>query len=355
MKIFQIIPDLGMGGAETMCETLSYQLQKSGNKVTVVSLYNKETVISNRLKKNGIDVLFLDKHPGIHLSVISDLFRLFKSEKPDVVHTHLYTPKYAIAAAIMADIKVRVHTVHNIADKECGKYDRFTNKIFFKYFNTVPVALSRIIHDSILKVYNLSKTDVPIVFNGVDFSKCISKKSYSYNEVFTIIHVGRFSEQKNHKGLIEAFNRFHRKHVKTRLWLVGDGILKDRIKDLVISYGLENCVDFLGQRDDIFNLLNKADLFTLPSLYEGLPISILEAMGTGIPIVATRVGGVKDILNSSNSILTEINEEEVADAFETYYLNYELRRKHGLKLLSERDLYSDKNMALKYIDLYESR
>lgn len=354
MKIIQIIPELGLGGAETMCETLSYKLKEFGCEVIVVSLYSTETIITKRIRSNGIRVVFLNKKTGIQPSMILDLLKIFKEEKPNAIHTHLYAAKYAVPAAILAGIKVRIHTIHSLADKECGKYDRFFNKILFSFCNTVPVALSDVIQNSILKVYSLSKEKVPVVFNGVDFSKCIPKNTYKIDKTFTIIHIGRFNQAKNHFGLVSAFSIFHKKYPKTKLWLLGDGELKKEIKDLVKEYDIEDAVVFLGKREDAFCFLNRADIFTLPSKYEGLPMTIIEAMGTGIPIVATKVGGIKDILNSSNSILTEVNEEEVADAFETYYLNYELRRKHGLKLLSERDLYSDKNMAIKYIDLYKS-
>ena len=133
MKILQVIPYFCFGGAETMCENLTYVLQKQGHQVTVVSLYARRTPISERMEHAGVRILYLDKKMGLDLSMIPKLRKIMRAEQPDVVHTHLDVIKYAVAAARMAGVHKCVHTVHNVADKEAeGRVQKIINSFYFK-------------------------------------------------------------------------------------------------------------------------------------------------------------------------------------------------------------------------------
>ena len=118
MKILQVIPYFCFGGAETMCENLTYALTAMGHQVTVVSLYDEKTPIARRMENAGIKILYLDKKLGLDLSMIPKLMKIMKQETPDVVHTHLDVIKYAVAAAKLCGIKHCIHTVHNVAHEE---------------------------------------------------------------------------------------------------------------------------------------------------------------------------------------------------------------------------------------------
>ena len=216
MKIIQIIPALVLAGAEIMCENLVYELTKAGHQVVVVSLFEHHSAITERMENAGIDVRYLNKRSGLDLSMIGKLRRIFKTEKPDVVHTHLYALKYMVPAAVLAGVNIRVHTVHNIAEKESGMFARKLNNVFFRCFNVVPVALSESVRETIEKEYRLKKAKIPVILNGIDLSKCLPKEEYSSVGAFGILHIGRFSEQKNHRGLLEAFRVFHEKYLDSR-------------------------------------------------------------------------------------------------------------------------------------------
>ena len=351
MKIIQVIPFLGMGGAETMCENLVYELKKLGHEVIVVSLYNKETVITQRLKEASVDVRFLDKKDGFDFSMFKKLKKLFKQEKPDVIHTHLYVTKYVFPVASKLKIKV-VHTIHSIATYEAGKITRIFNKHYFRRGKAVPVALSNNVKRTIIKEYKLNSDLIPIIYNGVDLDKCISKIDYEIKGNFKIIHVGSFMPVKNHKGLINAFEIFHEKNSNSELYLIGDGVLKCEIEQLVQEKKLGGSVFFEGIQGNVFGFLHKMDMFTLPSFKEGVPMSLEEAMGTGLPIVATAVGGVPDMLDENSAQLVSVNEEEIATAFEKYYLDYDLRKRHGENALKMSQRFSAETMAKLYCNIY---
>ena len=296
MKILQVIPYFCFGGAETMCENLTYAQIKAGHEVCVVSLYGERTPISRRMEESGVRIHYLDKKLGLDLSMVPKLYRIIRQEKPDAVHTHLDVIKYAVAAARLAGVKHCVHTVHNVADKEAeGLSQKIINTLYFHLGWSVPVALSPEVQQTIVDFYKLKESDVPVIFNGIDLSRCIPKTAYEEKDDMILLHIGRFNEQKNHKGLLEIFHKLVQYHPDFRLQLLGDGELRAEMEHHAKALGISDRVDFLGNQSNVYPYLQAADLFVLPSLYEGMPMTIIEAMGTGLPIVAADVGGIPDM------------------------------------------------------------
>lgn len=355
MKIIQVMPEFGLAGAEIMCENLVYELKKLGNEVIVISLYSYHSPITERLEKSGIEIKYLNKKPGLDFSIFIKLFKIFYEYKPDVIHTHLYSLKYAVFPAILLRIKRKIHTVHNMATKESDKKSRILARIFYKYFSVKPVALSEAIQSTIVDEYKIKKQNIPIIYNGINLDKCQIKKNYLFGEKIRILHIGRFSEQKNHLGLLKAFKIINNKYSSSILELIGEGELKDSIEKYVKENNLEGVVEFLGIQSNVYSFLNEADIFTLPSKYEGIPMTLIEAMGTGLPIVTTEVGGIPDMLkNNESALITKVNVEEIVEAFERVILNKNLREKLGKKALKESIKFSSKEMAKKYIFVYQN-
>ncbi len=352
MKIIQVMPDFNLAGAETMCENLIYELVRLKHEVVVISLFNTHTAITERLEQAGIKIVYLDKKIGLDFSMISKIKKVLKDEKPDVVHTHRNALQYAMPASIKVGIKKMVHTVHNVAPKENIFFARKLNKRLFKYYGVVPVALSALIKETIEEEYKIERENIPVIFNGIDLSKCISKESYERNGNFKILHIGRFSEQKNHIGLLKAFDLFHQKYSDTELWLIGDGEKRAEIEEYVQKNSLTRNVKFLGLQNNVYQYLHDADIFTLPSNYEGVPMTLIEAMGTGLPIVATSVGGVPDMLDDESAQLVEVSVNQIVAAYEKYYADKLLRQQHGNKAKENSICFSSKTMAIKYERIY---
>lgn len=352
MKIIQIIPQLGLGGAEIMCENLTYALQRLGHEVSVISTGNDQTVIAQRMKDQGIQMFFLNKKSGIDFSVISQMRKIFKEQKPDVIHTHLHVLQYVMPAIRGLAIRGKFHTIHNVAQEENVFVLRLLNKQFFKHDHVKPIALSDLIRDSIVEEYHIQKEKIPVIFNGIDLSKCLPKEAYFTNGNFKILHIGRFDEQKNHIGLLNAFHAFHEKHPDSELWLIGDGEKRAEMEIYVNENRLADSVKFLGLQSSVYGYLRDADMFTLPSLYEGIPMTLIEAMGTGLPIVATKVGGVLDMLDENSALLVDVDVEQVAQAFERYYLDEQLRKKHGTAAKERVIQFSAEQMAKDYECVY---
>lgn len=340
-----------MGGAEIMCETLSNCLKSIGHEVMVVSLYNKETVITERLKKKGLKVIFLNKKKGFDLACIKNLRQVINNYGPDVIHTHLYSVKYAILATIFSR-KAIIHTIHNVAEKETGYIDRRFNEIFYRTGKVIPVALSDLVRLTVEKEYKLNS--VHVILNGVNLSSCIPKEDYDICQDFQIINIARFSEQKNHHRLIAAFEMLEKEYKNVKLILIGDGELKEEIVKEVNNSSVCNKVTFLGLQKDVYPFLNKSDCFALSSDFEGIPMTVIEAMGTGLPIVSTKVGGLADMIrDGENGMLTELTPKGLCDAFMELISDKDRRQRLGENARISAFDYSVEKMTEKYVHLYE--
>lgn len=351
MKIIQVIPLLDLAGAETMCENLTNGLLKLGHEVTVVSLYDCHTVITERMQQNGVDIFFLNKKSGIDISVIFKLIKIFKEYKPDVVHSHLYAGKYAHIAASLCRIPGKIYTIHNIAVKEAGRLNRLFNRFLFKQCNVIPVSLSEEIQKSVMMEYNMESVFTPVVFNGVPMEKCHKKTDYAGNK--KILHVGRFAIAKNHEVLVKSIANLVESGHEVQLDLYGQGELEESTKDLVKKLHMENNINFCGLTDDIYSIMEQCDMFVLPSIYEGMPMTLIEAMGTGMPILASNVGGIPDMIeNEKSGLLCEPTVDGVVGGLERLIESEEDRKRYGENAIISSEKFSADKMAKDYYEIY---
>ncbi len=354
MKIVQVMPDFGLAGAETMVENLSCGLAAEGCDVLVISFFDLHTAITERIENRGIKIKYLGKKRGFDPSIISKMRKIIKAYQPDVIHTHRYVLPYAFLASMGFKAK-RVHTVHNVAQKEQTKVGKNINRVLFRYFNVVPVALSKEIQRTIQEVYGLPDNRIPVVFNGIDLSRCIVKESYARKDTFTVLHIGRFMDVKNHELLLRSFARFKGQHSDARLQLLGDGELKENKMQLAGQLNITDAVEFAGLQSNVYPWLHNADVFILPSKFEGMPMTLIEAMGTGLPIIASNVGGIPDMLSSQKeALLIEPKEEKIIEALEMVYSDAKKREYWGRNALQRSSLFSSQAMARKYLQLYSS-
>lgn len=350
-KIVFIIPSLDVAGAERMASQLAIYLEKNMYDITLISFFSNRTSISKRLEDCGVKIYYLDKNRGVEFKIIPKIWGILRKIKPDIVHTHLNTLIYAFIPCLLLKIPV-IHTIHNVASKELPSLSSKVHKILFQKKIALPVAISPTIQDSISEYYNIPKTTIPMIYNGIELEKCIPKKMYN-RECKEILHIGRFSEQKNHEMLINSVSKILKKHKNIKLILCGEGELKKSIEDEVIKMGIASQVIFRGLIDNVFQVLNEADIFVLPSLYEGFPITIIEALGTGVPIIATDVGGVGDIIkNEENGVLCKVDADDLEKKIEMCIEDFDLRQRIGMRALLTSKQFSVESMGKSYLRLY---
>lgn len=350
--MIQVIPYLGIGGAEVTVETLSTALVHRGYKVIIYSLYSTTTKITQRIDKD-IVIKYFYKKKGIDLGLIIRLAKELSIDRPNVIHTHLSSLPYIYLARQFGCKSCKIiHTVHSVVDKEAGKFGRFIRQCLFKTAVT-PVGISRTIKQSIQKKYGLNSAQVKLVYNGVSHNKFHPKYDYTINDHFKLLHIGRFSEEKNHMMMISVVKELVEKGMNVRLSLIGEGVLMDKCMEYVKLHNLDEKVIFLGLQEDVSEFLSNADVFLLPSLWEGMPISLIEAMITGLPIIAANVGGIPDMIkNQYSGILINCNPNELQNAIIELSEDESLRRKLGVNARTSAQRFNDKEMAASYDSIY---
>lgn len=353
MRICQIIPEFYMGGAEAMCITLAAELQKMGHDVCIVSLRTYESVLSERARSYNIELQFMDKTAGLDLRCIPRLRKFLLMWKPDVIHVHLHALKYAYFAAYGLGIPF-VRTTHAIAAEDTHGADRVLYKILLAGRKIHPVSLTKAVQDTIVDAYKIPAEFAPIIFNGVDLNKCLPKTDYAIHGIPHIIHVGSFIWDKNQAGIVRAVSILKTRGIIVHADLLGEGKRMQEVKALAESLDIQNQVTFHGLCANVFPELGKSDIFLLPTLIsEGSPISIIEAMGTGLPIVASNVGGIPDMISDSHDgILINPEDEIIADTLEMLLKDEALRKKLGENAKDSANRFSAVTMAEKYVELY---
>ncbi|WP_152617972.1 glycosyltransferase [Caldibacillus thermoamylovorans] len=355
LKVLQIIPSFGVGGAQKLVLDYLYYMNNSEVEIKAISMYeNQNSIYDKFIEDNGLDVVYLDKKPGLDLSIIKKIKKVVQDFKPDVIHTHMYTIKYTIFSVI-GNKKVKLfHTIHNEPEKDAGRIDKIFNKFAFKYLNCTPIALTDKMLNKTNKYYNVTNTIV--LNNGIILEK-FENKNLNKNEIrdklniprdsFVVGHIGRFMKQKNHEFIIKVFKRISEVEENSYLLLVGDGELKKNIELKVKELGLKGKVKFFGIRNDIPDILNSLDVFIFPSLHEGFPIALIEAQAAGIRCVIADTIDSKVIL-SENTVTLNLN-----DSIEKWS---EVIRNKSIKSTNYGNLedYDIKHIVKKLLELYRN-
>lgn len=310
-KVIHVVQHLAPGGLESLTlDLLSFA--NPTDQVLIVSLEGtKEESLRNwpRLKAFENQLVFLNKRSGVHLSLILTLIKAFKTVRPDVVHTHHIGPLlYAGYAARMAGVPVRIHTEHDVWHLEDKKHQRIQG-LALKAAKPTLVADASHVKEKLNACFSGSNSVV--IKNGVDCtkfkpgSKLLARELFKLPEDKKIIgSAGRLELVKGHDLVIKALALLPK---NTLLVIAGDGSQKESLQALVEKLQLSERVIFLGLVDNMPRFYQSLDLFCLPSRFEGLPLSPLEAQACNIRAVVTNVGASAEVLCPSTGILAKPN------------------------------------------------
>lgn len=359
MRIVQIIGQLSSGGAERFTVNLCNELNNLGHEVHLI-IFKAETDSALFCQQFLHDKVFFHTFAlkgAPFWKVSTKLCYAIKKIQPDIINCHLDSIKYLIPVYLLSRANV-FHTLHNIASKASGdtKLHSILYKFLYKTGMVQPVTISDLCHDTYIEYYNLHN-DITIP-NGCPpalptahlTDVQLEIKSYKQtpkSKIFT--HVARFSKQKNQKLLIEAFNRLYNENEDFVLLIIGRDFDSEEGKKLVNSAC--DRIHFIGEKSNVADYLSCSDAFCLTSVYEGLPISLLEAMSMGVVPVCTAVGGIPDVVTDGISgFLADVNIDSYVDALHRF-ISSPPQKQVVIKEYNEK--FSMKKCALNYLRIYQ--
>jgi glycosyltransferase involved in cell wall biosynthesis len=362
-RVLHVLANLGAGGAERMAVHIVLGLDRRRFVPAVVAYSSRYgSDLEQKLDEAGVKTWFLGKGPGFDPRTYYRLHRVFNEFRPDVAHTHVHVMRYAFPSLMYFKPRLMVHTVNNLAECEIEPRARWLQRLAYRR-GVIPVAVAREVAASLERVYGIG--NCPVVWNCIPTELYGSpqtpreiwraRQGFSDNDILFVC-VARFAAQKNHALLVSAFAKGPAADPKAHLVLAGQGVLRAQLQEQVNELGLTNRVHFLGLRTDIPDVLGAADIFALSSDYEGNPLSVIEAMAAGLPIVSTAVGGVPELLQNGKEgfIVQPGRADELSEAMMTLLRNRGLRRAMGsAAAVRAREKFDVSAMVRAYEQLYD--
>jgi len=353
-----VITSLGLGGAEKLL--LTYLKNLDGDK------YNLK-VCCLRDKPNDILPEVLKYAPVINLSVsnrfnpivILRILKLMRETNPDIIHSHLFQSRVFTALAFLFYRKpILVTQKHSIVNLK--KHNIF---ILFEMLcirlNKRVIAISESVKKSLQKYELIPENKIYVLPNCVDFEKFSKSRKASGHEAkeeIIIGTVGRLEKEKGINYLLYAIKIMLSTFPNLRLHIVGDGAATSDLKKLSKKLNISNSVIFFGKFADVIPFYNKMDIFVLPSILEGFGIVLLEAMAAGVPIVATNVNGISEVVVNMQSglLVPPKNPKAIADAVQKLIENPHLSRSLAKSGLQRAMLFDVKEHVRKLDNFYSN-
>lgn len=304
-KIAHVVLSLQPGGLERLVCTLVCSPVLS-ILPTIILCLDEPGVLAPVVEKAGCRVVMVKRRPGLDLGLIGRLAKVLKQEEVTVVHTHSLDPMlYAGWAAWFRSVAVRIHTQHDIWLRTYNWKDRLKFRVASLFFHKI-VGVSQDTTRTFGQ-YGISSTQGLTILNGVEekkFSRTHNGKSSPVLKApdsrnrreWRVGTVARLSPEKGIHHLLHAHSILQARGHALRLVLVGDGPQRGELEALAEELEISSSVEFLGYQENVETFLSTFDFFVLPSLTEGIPLSLLEAMANGLPVVATNVGGIPEIV-----------------------------------------------------------
>jgi sugar transferase (PEP-CTERM/EpsH1 system associated) len=361
-KIIYIVYSLGIGGAEIMIRDLVKGLDRE-NYEPYVCTFSNGGILEKDFKEMGVQVLVVEKGEGNDFRLPAKLAWALKKMHIDIVHTHNTSVwLYGGIAKCLARIPFLVHTEHSNIPK--NKKKLILAKRGLSKLTDQVITVCNDVARFMCEVEKIDNTKIKVIYNGIRMDYFgASKDKYNKRKELGISDedvvmgiVARLVPAKDHKLLLQAI-KLLKDELRFRLLIVGDGELYENLRGLSRSLEIDDKVVFMGARRDIRELLGAMDLFVLSSKSEGCSITLLEAMASELPVVATRVGGNSEIVrhNETGLLVPHGDPVELAQAIFYMFSNPERMRKFG-KEGRERALkqFSAETMVKNYSEVYEA-
>ena len=367
--VAHVIYRFDTGGLENGIVNLINHMPESAYRHAVIAL-TEITDFKKRIHRKDVEFVALNKKPGHVLWIYPQLYRLFQRLQPAIVHTRNLATLEAVVPAWAARVPVRIHGEHG---RDVGDFDGSNKKYqrvrriyspFVKHY----IALSQDLEHYLTHPVGIDANRVTQIYNGVDavrFHPTTPRQNIPgcpFNEagLWLVGTAGRMQTVKDQTNLAHAFVQATQTtsamRDRLRLVMVGDGPLRQESLAILQAAGLDHLAWLPGERSDIPEIMRGLDCFVLPSLGEGISNTILEAMSSGLPIIATAVGGNVELVNEgiNGRLVAAANPTELAEAIVDLAQRTDVDKamgQQGRRLVEE--YYSMSAMLSSYQQLYD--
>ena len=305
-RVVYLVHALQVGGAEEMVLNLVRHLPERFE--PMVCCIHELGPIGEEIRAQGAPITVLGLNPGLRrLWDVARIQRFLRDTQPQIVHTFLLTASlYGRLAAVLARVPILVGTEVNIYERKRAHH-ALVERLLMPATARV-VASAESVRRFYIDQVHADPSKVDVIYNAVDWAQLQTSKGRDEMRVSLGVPrdrplagvIARLTEQKGHVHLFDALARTPQL-AGLDLIVVGDGELRDSLRQRVEALGLSSHVKFVGARRDLGDLLHAMDVFVLPSLWEGLPLSLVLAMGAGLPVVATTVAGVPEVVENERT------------------------------------------------------
>ena len=344
IRIVHLVYSFSVGGLENIIVQLINRLPADRFDHVLVSLTTFGD-FAQRIVQPGVRLIALNKLPGHAVPLYPRIWRLFRQLKPDVVHTCNLAALEVVPLAWAAGVPWRVHAEHGWDSHDPQgrnrKYQRLRR--IYKPFVSHYVSVSKDLDDYLANAIGVPAHRRSLIANGVDtdvftpVTNPVPSEGCPFvpREHWLLGTVGRLQTVKNQPFLAQAFVRllavYPEARQRVRLVMVGDGPLRAEVERILVEAGVQHLAWLPGARQDVAAILQCLDCFVLPSLTEGTSCTLQEAMATGLPTVATAVGGTPDLLEDgcTGQLVQPGDVDGLSNALWAYMCDPELAKRHG--------------------------
>ena len=310
--VLQLIDGLNIGGAEILLRDLSVGLAQRGFRVSIG--YSTPGPLAYDLKELGLPVTRLPRVMRIDPILFSGMIRLMRQDLPQIVHTHLFKSDFhGRLAARIAGVPVVVSTLHSIdrwAQKRplgnlYGWTSRFADRIIAVSDDVKKFHMANTAVDEAKFVTIENGIDVPRFARQSVIGQAIRKEFNLDGSALVFGIIGRLTPPKDHRVFLQAAALILQRMALARFLIVVDGPLRNDLESYAHELGIQNSVIFTGIRRDIPAVLAALDVLVISSLWEGIPVTLLEGMAASLPVVGTRVGSIPDVVTGETAVLVQ--------------------------------------------------
>lgn len=351
-NILFIARTMGLGGTENVIMQLCEILQPHVNKIIVCSCGG---VNVDKLSNMGIKHYYVpdiaDKRIYNIVLAIKTIKMIIKNENITIIHSH-----HRMAALYARVVGKNILKIMNVHNTFCDK--RLLTR--FSYSDTRLIAVGEQVKKNLISYYKIDNSKITVIHNATktfkgDVYPLEELSKSKKNNHILIGNVGRLSKQKGMEYFIKAASKVIEKYPNARFYIIGDGEDYSKLRKLADNILPENTMNFMGYREDIQNIMAQLDFIVLSSLWEGLPLTPIEAFSVGKTVVATKVDGTIEIVeDEKNGLLVEPkNEYMLYKAMIRLCENRELLRKLESRAKSTyMEKFSFETLANKYLEFY---